>query len=464
MFLPTAMRLAAALLAALIFAVPVAGQPRAPVSSAEITLSFSPIVKAAAPAVVNIYARKVVERRASPFAGDPFFERFFRGAMPKSRRMENALGSGVIVAADGLVVTNFHVVGGASEIRVVLADKREYDAVVLLADERSDLAILRLTGAADLPAIALRDSDAVEVGDLVLAIGNPFGVGQTVTSGIVSALARTGGPNGHGYFIQTDAPINPGNSGGALVDMTGALLGVNTAILTRSGGSNGIGFAVPANLVAQVIAQARAGRTELARPWAGVEAQGVTGDLVEGLGLARPGGLVLRDFHSLSPFAQAGLQRGDVLTEVDGEPIDSMQELEFRLSSRGIGGTAPVTVLRAGREIAVEVALIAVPEIPDPDRRRITTPGPFLDLIIANMNPALNERIKAPVSAEGVVVLEVGLRARRAGWRPGDVIVSINGRPVTSSAGLEEDAARGAQAWDVAILREGRSGGLRFKR
>lgn len=464
MFLPTALRPAAALLAALIFAAPAAAVTRAPASSAEITLSFAPIVKAAAPAVVNIYARKVVERRASPFAGDPFFERFFRGVLPKSRRMENALGSGVIVAADGLVVTNFHVVGGASEIRVVLADKREFDAEVLLADERSDLAILRLNDAADLPAIALRDSDMVEVGDLVLAIGNPFGVGQTVTSGIVSALARTGGPNGHGYFIQTDAPINPGNSGGALVDMSGALLGVNTAILTRSGGSNGIGFAVPANLVAQVIAQARAGRTELARPWSGVEAQGVTGDLVEGLGLSLPGGVVLRDLHPLSPFAQAGLARGDVLTEVDGEPIDSMQELEFRLSSRGIGGVAPVTVLRAGREITAEIALIAAPETPDPDRRRIKTSGPFLDLIVANLNPALNGRIKAPVSAEGVVVLEVGQRARRAGWRPGDVIVSINGRPVASSAALEEEATRAADAWDIAILRGGRSGGLRFKR
>ncbi|MFT4792061.1 MAG: Do/DeqQ family serine protease [Paracoccaceae bacterium] len=443
---------------------PAAADSRVPGSRAEISLSFAPVVKAAAPSVVNIYARKIVERRASPFAGDPFFERFFRGVMPKTRQMENSLGSGVIVAADGLVVSNFHVVGGADEIRVVLADKTEFDAEVVLADERSDLAVLRLTGASDLPAIVLRDSDTVEVGDLVLAIGNPFGVGQTVTSGIVSALARTGGPNGQGYFIQTDAAINPGNSGGALVDMSGALVGVNTAILTRGGGSNGIGFAVPSNLVAQVVAQARGGRAELARPWSGIEAQPVTGDLVEGLGLPRAGGVVLRDLHPLSPFAVAGLQRGDVLVAVDKDPINSAQELEFRLASRGIGGVAPVTVMRAGQMITAEIALIAAPEIPPTDRRQFTDPGPFQDLIIGNLNPALNAKIKVPVSTEGVVVLETGVRARRAGWRAGDVIVSVNGRSISSTAGLEEEVRRRSDAWDVSILRDGRSGGLRFKR
>lgn len=454
----------ASIIVALTLAAPLAAETRAPASRAEISLSFAPVVKAAAPAVVNIYARKIVERSASPFADDPFFRRFFNGVMPKSRQMENSLGSGVIVASDGLVVSNYHVVGGASEIRVVLADKREFDAEVMLADERSDLAVLRLTGASDLPAIPLRDSDAAEVGDLVLAIGNPFGVGQTVTSGIVSALARTGGPNGQGYFIQTDASINPGNSGGALVDMTGGLLGVNTAILTRGGGSNGIGFAVPSNLVAQVIAQARDGRSELARPWSGVSAQGVTGDLADGLDLPRAGGVVLRDLHPLSPFAAAGLRRGDVLTEVDHEPINSPQELTFRLAARGIGGVAPVVALRDGVPIKTEVALIAAPEIPPMDRRRISEPGPFNDLVVANLSPALNEKLKTPVSAEGVVVVEVGLRARRAGWRPGDIIVSVNGRAVESTAALAAEARRGENAWDVAIERDGRSGALRFRR
>ncbi|MEO0360680.1 MAG: trypsin-like peptidase domain-containing protein, partial [Pseudomonadota bacterium] len=225
-----------------------------PSSQAEITLSFAPVVKRAAPAVVNVFTRKVTQRR-NPFAGDPFFERFFRefGGLGTGRRMQNSLGSGVILTDDGYVVTNDHVVTGADEVRVVLADKREFEAEIVFTDRQADIAILKLDEASDLPTLEFRASDELEVGDLVLAIGNPFGVGQTVTSGIVSALARTGGRNRRGalggYFIQTDAAVNPGNSGGALVDMSGRLVGVNTAILSRSGGSNGIGFAIPADLV-----------------------------------------------------------------------------------------------------------------------------------------------------------------------------------------------------------------------
>jgi Do/DeqQ family serine protease len=456
--------LAAALICAPL-GIPPAAETRVPTGRPEIALSFAPVVKGAAPAVVNIYARKVIERRASPFAGDPFFERFFRGMVPQSRQMENSLGSGVIVSADGLVVSNNHVVGGASEIRVVLADKREFEAEVVLADKESDLAVLRLRGAHDLPALALRDSDELEVGDLVLAIGNPFGVGQTVTSGIVSGLARTGGAGGKGdgYFIQTDAAINPGNSGGALVDMTGRLVGVNTAILTRSGGSNGIGFAIPANLVAQVITQAEAGRTELARPWTGIAAQSVSGDLAEALGLPRPGGVVIRAIHPLSPFAAAGLARGDVLQNVDGAAIDSAPELEFRLASHGLGGTVRVQALRGGRAVAADVALIAAPDQPPADRRDIRDPGPFAALTVATLNPAVAQSLGAAVTAEGVVVLDAGQRALRNGWRRGDIIVAINGRPVSASADIAREA-RGGGATEVLIEREGRRGALRFRR
>ncbi len=226
---------------------PLTAQTRVPTSQAEIQLGFAPLVKEAAPAVVNIYAKRVVAVRDSPFAGDPFFEGLFRDFGTVRPQVQNSLGSGVILSPDGIVVSNYHVVGEATDIRVVLADRREFNATVILGDEESDLALLRLDGAADLPALTLRDSDSVEVGELVLAIGNPFGVGQTVSSGIVSGLARSGTASGtgRGYFIQTDAAINPGNSGGALIDVNGALIGVNTSILTRSGGSNGIGFAIP---------------------------------------------------------------------------------------------------------------------------------------------------------------------------------------------------------------------------
>ena len=241
------MRLFLALALALLSG-PALSETRVPESRAEISLSFAPLVREAAPAVVNIYARRVVETRRSPFAEDPFFGEFFREFGQRQPRVQNSLGSGVILSDDGIVVSNYHVIGQATDISVVLNDRREYSASVLLADEQSDLAILQLDGASDMPHLPLRDSDTVEVGELTLAIGNPFGVGQTVSSGIVSGLARSGVATGNmrGYFIQTDAPINPGNSGGALIDTRGRLIGINTSILTRSGGSNGIGFAIPA--------------------------------------------------------------------------------------------------------------------------------------------------------------------------------------------------------------------------
>ena len=442
-----------------------AQEKRAPASRAEIQLSFSPVVKRAAPAVVNIYARKMVERARSPFRGDPFFERFFQRFAQPSRRMENSLGSGVIVSADGLVISNHHVVGGADEIRVVLADRREFDAELLLSDEETDLAVLRLKDAQGLPALAMRDSDELEVGDLVLAIGNPFGVGQTVTSGIVSGLARTGGARGRGdgYFIQTDAAINPGNSGGALVDMAGRLVGVNTAILTSSGGSNGIGFAVPANLVRQVAAQAEAGRTELARPWAGAETQTVTGELAEAMGLARPGGVLLRLLHRLSPFAEAGLRRGDVVTGVDGRAVNSPQELEFRLAALGVGGAAEVAFLRGGETRRARLSLIAAPEDPPADLRTFKSGSPFVGVTVGTLNPALAERVGAPLTAEGVIVTGVSSVARRNGWRPGDIVLEVNGREVHDSADIARAAARKARDWVVGIERDGKRGALRFR-
>ena len=352
-----------------------------PGSMTEIQLSFAPVVKAAAPSVVNIYAKRVVERGglAGPFAQDPFFRRFFEGIAPRTQQVQNSLGSGVIVRADGLVVTNLHVVGQATEIRVVLTDRREFEAEILLADEDSDLVVLKLDGAQDLPALPLRDTAEVDVGDLVLAIGNPFGVGQTVTSGIVSALARTreapGG--GAGYYLQTDAAINPGNSGGALVDMRGRLLGINTAILSRSGGSIGIGFAVPSDLVAQVVTQAEAGRSTLARPWAGISGQPVDGALAEALGLERAQGLAISEVHPRSPFAQAGLARGDVLLSVDGRTVGAEPELAFRLSALGVGREAAVVWLSDGERREARLRLVAAPDEPARDLRRLPGPSPL---------------------------------------------------------------------------------------
>jgi S1-C subfamily serine protease len=345
---------------------PAPAQERAaPRSAEQIRLSFAPVVRQAAPAVVNVFTRKAVQGRASPFPPNPLFEQFFRdfGGVPR-RRLESSLGSGVILRADGLVVTNAHVVENAVEVRVALADRREFDADVIFADAPSDLAVLRLRDARGLPVLAPREGPEPEVGDLVLAIGNPFGVGQTVTSGIVSATARsTGrGQGGRGgYFIQTDAAINPGNSGGALVDMDGRLVGVNTAILSRGGGSVGIGFAIPVELVSRAVDTALAGGRALERPWAGVRGQAVTAEIAEAMGLEAPAGVLIAELHPLSPLRAAGLRPGDVIVSVDGEPVDTPEAFVFRLAAMGPGGRASLRYLRGGREREAAFDLIPAP-------------------------------------------------------------------------------------------------------
>ena len=272
------------------------GARRVPTSPSEVRLSYAPIVQKAAPAVVNVYAARTVQNR-NPLLDDPFFRRFFGvpGGGGPSEQQQRSLGSGVLVDAAGLVVTNNHVIDGADQVKVSLADKREFEAEIVLKDSRSDLAVLRIKGSGEkFPALEFADSDALQVGDLVLAMGNPFGVGQTVTHGIVSAVARTQvGITDYQFFIQTDAAINPGNSGGALVDMNGRLVGINTAIFSRSGGSIGIGFAIPANMVRVVVASAQTGGSTVRRPWLGARLQAVTPEIAESLNLRRPSGALV---------------------------------------------------------------------------------------------------------------------------------------------------------------------------
>jgi len=453
---------AAILVVSVLCALPLAAETRVPGSAAEIRLSYAPVVAKAAPAVVNIYAQRVVERRASPFADDPFFSQFF-GQMQTVPRVQNSLGSGVILDASGIVVSNYHVVGEATDIRVVLSDKREFDGTVMLADPEADLAVIRLAGAADLPALAFADSDAAEVGDLVLAIGNPFGVGQTVTGGIVSGLARTGAmQGGRGYFIQTDAPINPGNSGGALVDMTGRLIGINTSILTRSGGSNGIGFAIPANLVRQYVDQAKAGNRRLERPWAGLSVQTVDGPLAEALSMAVPQGVLVGALHPLSPYAAAGLETGDVITGFEGRAVDGGPELRYRMLTHGIGGTAEVAYLRDGRARRARVAMAPVPEIPPRDVTRIETRNVLNGLSVANINPAVIEEFGLPFAAEGVVIAGVEGPARRTRLRPGDVIRAVNGQRVTRAAEMARLARARVQGWEIVFERAGQRAIIRL--
>lgn len=455
----------AALLAAIALILPAPALTQAvPDSRAEISLSFAPVVRDAVPGVVSIYARRVVETRANPFFDDPLFGQLFGDFGRTVPRVQNALGSGVIVSSDGIVVSNYHVVGGASDIRVVLGDRREFSADLILSDAESDLAVLRLRGAEGLPALILADSDQLQVGDLVLAIGNPFGVGQTVSSGIVSALARSGIAvgSGRGYFIQTDAAINPGNSGGALVDLAGRLVGINTAILTRTGGSHGIGFAIPANLVAQVVAQARDGNARFIRPWAGMSGQAVDAGLADAFGLSLPQGVVITDLHPLSPLAEAGLQSGDVVLSIDGEPVNSPPEMMFRLSARGIGGEARLEYLRGERRDEAAIALIAPPEQPARERLQVRASA-LRGLVAENINPAVIAEFNLPPGATGVIVTEAEDIAWRAGLRVGDILLAINRQPVRSTADLERALRDAGRNWEVEILRDGRRNWLRFR-
>lgn len=435
---------------------PATSGERIPGSEAEVKLTFAPLVRKSAPAVVNVYAARQVPVR-TPFAGDPFFEQFFGRGEGRTRR-ESSLGSGVIVDSAGLVVTNHHVIADAEEVRVALADGREFDAKVLLKDQQADLAVLKIEDDKPFPSIAIADSDKTEIGDLVLAIGNPFGIGQTVTNGIVSALARTHvGVNDVGYFIQTDAAINPGNSGGALVDMHGELVGVNTAIFSRSGGSNGIGFAIPSNMVRAFAAAAREGRA-FERPYIGAGFVPVTADMAEALGLDRPTGALVQAVRPDTPAEDAGLREGDVVLSMNGFPVDNPDTLGYRLATAGLGRDAELQVMAAdGKRETVRLALERAPETPPRDVRTLTGRTPFAGVTIANLSPRLAGELEMPQTATGVVVTEVerDSPAARFGLRPKDIITSLNGRDVESTEELEEDAENGRRGWRIEVDRNG---------
>ncbi|MDJ0614812.1 MAG: Do family serine endopeptidase [Rhizobiaceae bacterium] len=426
-----------------------------PSSRAEIQLSFAPLVKQVSGSVVNVYAARR-PARTSPFAGDPFFERFFgRRAQPRN---QNSLGSGVIVSTDGVVVTNHHVIKDADEVKIALADGREYEAAIILKDEASDLAILKVDEGDIFQAIEIGDSEEALVGDLVLAIGNPFGVGQTVTSGIISAVARsTSGVSDFGFFLQTDAAINPGNSGGALIDMQGRLIGINTAIYSRSGGSNGIGFAIPSNMVRVAISSSETGDT-LRRPWIGATFQPVSAEIAQSLGMARPRGALVVGVVDGGPADQAGIRIGDVILGVNGSNIPHINALDYRLTTVGIGNLASFNVLSRGREVEREIELMLAPETVPANETEMPARSALGGAVVANLSPALTQRIKLPADKEGVVVMSVqrGSPASANRIRPGDIIRAINQVPVNRVADVEPILQEGGRRWIFEIERQGR--------
>jgi len=427
-----------------------------PNSRTELSYSFAPLVKKVSPAVVNIYTTttaRVQRRLPFPFPGMP----------QDGQRMQNSLGSGVLVKADGLIVTNAHVVKGADEIRVVLADRREFDAKLITQDERYDLALLRIDTAGEkFPYIELRDSDSIEVGDVVLAIGNPFGLNQTVTSGIISALARSaGGVNDSSFFIQTDAAINPGNSGGALVSLDGRMIGINTAIYSQTGGSVGIGFATPSNIVNRMVSLGEAG-DKIVRPWLGINMQRVTPDLAAGFGLARPAGLVVKEVHPGGPGYKAGLKRNDVIVAIRDLPIDDEASLRFRLATLAVGDVVSVKVIRGGKEVMLDVPLTAPPEDPPRERSQLDGRQPLSGATVVNMSPAVADEMGLVEWKPGVAVVEVQPGSYAARFlRAGDMVAAINGQEVKNVADLKKRIAAGVSS--LSVGREGLVSTIQFR-
>jgi Do/DeqQ family serine protease len=452
----------AALCAGVILCTSASAQRKLPPPSKEaVQYSFAPIVRQTAPAVVNVYVRSRVQSFTSPFAVDPFFRRFFgdRFGQP-TERLQNSLGSGVIVSPSGIVVTNTHVIkgGGQTEIKVVLADKREFDAKVILQDEKTDIAVLRIEGGdGRFPTLALEDSDNLEVGDLVLAIGNPFGVGQTVTHGIVSALARSEvGQSEAQVFIQTDAAINPGNSGGALVDMAGRLVGINTAIFSKSGGSHGIGFAIPSNMVRIYVDSALTGR-KVERPWLGARLEALSREVADGLGLDRASGALVTRVWDKGPAAESGLQAGDVIIAVDSVEVADARSVLYRMQTRGVGNRVRVDVLRKGKPVTISIALRSAPAPSKDDLRDVNGANPFDGARVANLSNALSDELGLE-DQDGVVIVAVraGSTAQRLGFQTGDVIVQVGRDPVANVADLERLLVQKQKTWLLGINRGGR--------
>src|SRR5216683_6973254 len=430
---------------------------RVPASAAELRLSYAPIVQRVQPAVVNVYAAKVVQSR-NPLLDDPIFRRFFGVPGQQPDQMQRALGSGVMVDPSGLVVTNNHVIEGADQVKVSLSDKREFEAEIVLKDSRTDLAVLRLKDAKEkFATLDFANSDELQVGDVVLAIGNPFGVGQTVTHGIISALARTlVGITDYQFFIQTDAAINPGNSGGALVDLSGRLVGINTAIFSRSGGSQGIGFAIPANMVRGVIASAQGGSAVVRRPWLGAKLQAVTPEIAESLSLKRPVGALVQSVAARSPAARSGMRTGDLVVSVDGQEVDDVNAFDYRFATKPLGGQANVGVLRSGREVRLAVALESAPESPR-EETLIKARSPFLGAKVANLSPALADDLRMDIDSKGVVVTDVenGSTAQSFGLQKGDVVLVVNSAKIETTQDLVRAVSQPSRVWRLTIQRGG---------
>ena len=426
-----------------------------PETQAQIELSYAPLVREVSPAVVNIYTKKTVQRRAT-------MQEFLYGRRfgpPGGQSVQNSLGSGVIVGEEGIIVTNNHVIDDADEVVVVLADRREYPAELILADERTDLAVLRIdTEGTPLPILGYASTIGVEVGDLVLAVGNPFGVGQTVTTGIISATARTDvGVSDYAFFLQTDAAVNPGNSGGALVNTRGELVGINTAIFSRSGGSNGIGFAIPSEMVKRVV-DAAVNEGTIVRPWLGLKGQSVSFDIAKAQGLDRPVGVIITEVYDDGPADRADLRRGDLILKIDAREVFDERGLKFLAATKSPGEDVSLTVLRGGIEQTVTARLAPPPGTSEAEVTLLEGRHPFSGAEVAELSPRLAEELGRDPFDSGVLVTRVMRRAyARRSVRSGDSIQAIDGQPIKTLDDLDAALDRASGRWEIEIDRNGRN-------
>jgi serine protease Do len=445
-----------------------------PESKQQISYSFSPIIKKTAPAVVNIYTKRRVKVNSfSPFMNDPFFSQFFNNDMfqhHSKERLQNSLGSGVIISNEGIIVTNYHVIENAEDISVVLDGQRDYKAHVIVKDKAHDLALLRSPELAkdnNFKYLELGDSEKLEVGDLVLAIGNPYGLGKTVTSGIISGPDKSFSQQVMGdYFIQTDAPINPGNSGGALINIQGELIGINTAIYTQSGGSHGLGFAIPSNTVKAFLKNTDIKEGKLLKPWAGMKAVDIDSTIKEALNLSQPG-VIIKALHKDSNFAKAGIRTGDVITKIDGNIVSSVKELDHRLYTIGINKKARVEYIRDKTTYTVEVILEVAPLRPTPDYTKITTKSLLQGATVANLSPALAEEIELDLesllriySEYSNVVVITAVKSKSIaisyGLQPGDIILNYGNQKITTINSLKNAINNEQARHTITIIRNNR--------
>jgi serine protease Do len=430
--------------------------------------SYAPVVKAVLPSVVNISSSKIVhggEESAEQQPMDPFFRQFFGGGqgghfnVPKDRR-EKALGSGVIVSPEGYILTNNHVVDGATDVRVTLSDKREFQARIVGTDSKTDVAILKIDAEKLIP-ITIGDSSKVEVGDVALAIGDPFGVGQTVTKGIISATGRGNlGIEDYEDFLQTDAPIYPGNSGGALVNDRGELVGINTAIITHgSGGSQGIGFAVPVNLARNVMGQILK-NGQVTRAYLGILPQDVTPTMAKAFGEKDAKGVVVGDVTPSSPAQEAGLQRGDIIQEMNGKPVDDSNQLRMTISMMEPGTTIKLKLVRNGSPRELSVKLAEMPTETAKAKSGEEGVEKALDGVdVSNMNPEIAEQLNLPASTKGVVVTDVDPSSKLAdaGLQKGDVIQEVNHQQVKNVSEFQSAVRKSGTDPLLLVNREGRT-------